>query len=81
MKRIFAALLATSMILLALVPFAITTVSADTFNASDANPTITTAADLKAFLESGDSFSGKTITLQFENEDGSKAWAFYSLGA
>ena len=64
MKRIFAALLATSMILLALVPFAITTVSADTFNASDANPTITTAADLKAFLESGDSFSGKTITLQ-----------------
>ena len=64
MKKILATLLAVSMILLTLIPFAVTTVSADTFNASDANPTITTAADLKAFLESGSDFNGKTITLQ-----------------
>lgn len=62
MKKIFSIVLTVSMLLTALITFAVP-VSADTFNESDANPTITTAADLKSFLESGSNFSGKTVTL------------------
>ena len=61
MKKRISLFLAVVMIL-SVVFFAIPA-SADTFNAEDANPTITTAADLKAFLETNSDFSGKTVTL------------------
>lgn len=86
MKKLLAALLATSMILLALVPFAVVTVSADTFNASDANPTITTASDYIAFFNAyigGNNFSGKTVTLAQDivlNDTSAANW-YSQLGA
>ena len=69
-KRIITLLLTAAMLLSLVVVTPVMTITAvaatNTFNASDASPTITTRADMVAFKEAvdgGNSFAGKTVKL------------------
>ena len=57
--------------ILAAYPMTVNAAEGDTFNASDANPKISTYSDLKAFksaVDGGKDFSGVTVTLVNEIE-------------
>ena len=67
-KRLISLLLTLAMVLsmLVVVPAVTATAAANTFNASDAEPLITTRADFLAFesaVEGGNDFAGKTVKL------------------
>lgn len=78
-KRISALLLTMAMLLslIVITPVMTITVVADTFSASDASPTITTAADLKAFRDAvngGNTFEGKVIRLMADVDISDAYW-------
>ena len=68
MKKRISFILATVMILVAMLPAFPAVAASNTFNANDANPTISTAADYvaffnAAFVDKTSDFKGKTITM------------------
>ena len=84
-KKILSIFLVAVMLLstLSVFPITIGADGANTFNAADANPQITTAADMVAFrdaVNAGTSFDGKTVSLKADIDLGAALGWWDSIG-